>query len=233
VPQTDVYGELSRVRPAHQDRSRRAQRVALDAFEALLAERPLSRVTVQHVADRAGLSITSVYARFDGKDALVLALHERVIGDAIAQLDAQLGGERGLDAPVEEIVATLIDGALAFAHANAHVFRAVLVAGDDETNERAAAFIRTGSERIARVLAPRLPVSRAYATRAVAGRSEATLEDAREADVDFAWRSVVAVLQQMWALGGVDPSRFPLSRAQLSARLTRQFLAAIGHPGGP
>ncbi len=176
--------------------------------------RPLSKVTVQEVAKRAGLSITSVYARFDGKDALVLALHERVVGNGGAQLDALL--EDIALAPVEDVVAALVDGAIAFSRANAHVFRAVLVAGDAETNERAAAFIRAGSERIARTLAPRLALPRARANR----------------DIDFAWRSVVAVLQQAWGLGGADPGRFPLSEAELGVRLTRQFLAAIGHPTG-
>lgn len=211
-----VYDELTRVRPPQQDRSRRAQWATLDAFEALLAERPLSKVTVQEVADRAGLSITSVYARFAGKDALVLALHERVIGEAVAQMDAVLGDENIRTAAVEEVVATLIKGAIVFAHAHAHVFRAVLIAADAETNERAARFIRAGSERVAGVLAPRLPGSRARAVR----------------DIDFAWRSVVAVLQQTWTLGGADPGRFPLSRAQLAQRLTRQFLAAIRYPIG-
>ncbi len=82
-----VFGDLSRVKPPQQDRSRRAQYAALDAFESLLAERPLSSVTVQEVADRAGLSITSLYARFDGEQALVLALHERTVRSALELLD--------------------------------------------------------------------------------------------------------------------------------------------------
>ncbi|MEJ7584051.1 MAG: hypothetical protein WKF43_08175 [Acidimicrobiales bacterium] len=49
-------------------------------------------------------------------------------------------------------------------------------------------------------------------------------------DIDFAWRSVVAVLQQEWALGGADPGRFPLSRSELATRLVRQFLAALDEP---
>ncbi|MEO6317360.1 MAG: TetR/AcrR family transcriptional regulator [Acidimicrobiales bacterium] len=217
MPPADVYRELTRVRPPLQNRSRRAQRAALDAFESLLTERPLSKVTMQDIADRADLSITSVYARFDGKDALVLALHERVIGEAVAQLDDLSAEDASDQGAVEEAVTTLVDGLLAFAHAHAHVFRAVLVAGDDETNQRAAAFIRAGSERVARWLTPQLDVPRSTAER----------------DIDFAWRATVAVVQQEWALDGVDPSRFPLSSAELSARLAQQFLAAIGHPSGP
>ena len=88
----------------------------------------------------------------------------------------------------------------------------MLAADDEETNERAAAFIRGGSERLARLLAPRLPSDPDTAAR----------------DIDFAWRATVAVLQQSWMLHGAEPSRFPLDRAALAQRLTAQFLAAIG-----
>ena len=211
-----VYAELSRVRPPQQDRSRRAQQAALDAFEALLVDRPLAKVTVQEVADRAGLSITSVYARFDGKQALVLALHERVVAEGIEWMDLVLASDAPPDGPLEDIVSMIVGQALGFAVAHQHVFRVVLAASDDETNERASAFIRAGSERIAAVLVPRLATRPRQAAR----------------DVDFAWRSVVAVLQQMWALGGADPSRFPLSQSQLATRLSQQFLAAVGHETG-
>jgi AcrR family transcriptional regulator len=66
----------------------------------LLRERSLDSVTMQEVADRAGLSITSVYARFDGKDALVLALHERVIAAGLAALEAALDDGEVAGAPL-------------------------------------------------------------------------------------------------------------------------------------
>lgn len=118
-----VYAELSRVRPPQQDRSRRAQQAALDAFEALLVDRPLAKVTVQEVADRAGLSITSVYARFDGKQALVLALHERVVAEGIEWMDLVLASDAPPDGPLEDIVSMIVGQALGFAVAHQHVFR--------------------------------------------------------------------------------------------------------------
>ena len=207
----DIYEDLARVRAPQQERSRRAFEAALEAFEALLRERPLAQVTMQEVADRAGLSITSVYARFDGKFALVLALHERVIATAMEQLEAALADPTLVDAPLEHVVAVIVARAVDFADANAHVFRAVLVASDGETNERAAAFIRAGSERIGHVLAPRL----------------ADVSAAPERDVDFAWRSTVAVLQQGWMLWGAEPSRFPLGRQELAQRLATSFVSAL------
>jgi AcrR family transcriptional regulator len=166
---------------------------------------------MQEVADRSGLSITSVYARFDGKAALVLALHEQVIAEGLAALETALAAGQLAGAPLESVVAAVVEGAVDFARAHAHVFRAVIAADDDETTERVAAFIRGGSERLARLLLPKLPSDPDTAAR----------------DVDFAWRATVAVLQQSWMLHGAEPARFPLAPAALAQRLTSQFLAAV------
>jgi AcrR family transcriptional regulator len=187
---------------------------ALDAFEALLRKRPFASVSMQDVARRARLSITSVYARFDGKNALLLALHERVIATALAQIDAVLVDATLAAAPLDRVVAAVVRGAVDFSDANAHVFRAVLAAADEETNQRAAAFIRAGSERLARLLGPRL----------------GTRRTAAERDVDFAWQCTVAVLQQGWVLWGAEPGRFALDRTSLTRRLTQMFLATVGVP---
>lgn len=205
---------LARIRPPQQDRSRRAQAKALDAFESLLAHRPLARVSMHDVAAEAGLSVTSVYARFDGKQALVLALHERVVAQGRELLDSMLDAQAAADASVEADVAELIDGLVGFALDHAHIFRAVLLADDAETNERAAAFVRAGSERITEAVVPR-----------IARPGGQVVED-----IDFAWRSVVAVVQQTWSLDGAEPARFPLDRTALGRRLTRQFLATITTP---
>jgi len=205
-----IFDDLARVKAPRQARSRRAFAAALDAFDDLLRERPLAAVSVQEVADRAGLSITSVYARFDGKSALVLALHERVIAAGVGRLDDAVGDRALAGAPVATVAAEVIGRAVDFADAHAHVFRAVLAAADDETNRRAAAFVRAGSERLARLLGPGVD----------------------EHDVDFAWRAAVAVLQQRWVLWGAEPSRFPPGRDELVRRLTRAFVAAVAPDDG-
>ncbi len=211
---SDAYEGFSRVRPAQQDRSRKAQRDAIDSFDALLRDRPLSRVAMQDVADRAGLSITSVYARFDGKDALLLALHEKVMAERLMELDRLATAEAEADrpTPIREFVSALIAGAVELAHEDAHIIRAVLASGDDETNGRAAAFVRSSSERVADMLVPRLPGP----------------PDDTDRDVDFAWRGIIAMVQHAGALGDADPARHPLERAELVQRLADQFLANIG-----
>ena len=211
VEGSHVFDGLTRVHPAQQERSRRALRDTLEAFESLLKERSYSGVTMQDVADRAGLAITSVYARFEGKSALVLAAHERIIDSGIAVFDAMVEAEAVHPSDTRDFVTALIAGTAEYAERDSHILRAVLAANDEETNERAALFIRASSERIAKILAPRLTQSLAEAER----------------DIDFAWRSVMAVLQQTWALWGADLGRFPVGKDELVRRLTDQFMAAI------
>lgn len=64
-----------------QKRSREMVGRLLDATATLLAERGLDNTTTNHVAERAGVSIGSLYQYFPDKDALIEALLVRMGGD--------------------------------------------------------------------------------------------------------------------------------------------------------
>lgn len=64
-----------------QKRSREMVARLLDATATLLAERGLDNTTTNHVAERAGVSIGSLYQYFPDKDALIEALLVRMGGD--------------------------------------------------------------------------------------------------------------------------------------------------------
>jgi len=64
-------------RAAHQDRSRRTLEQILDAAERLMATRPFREISVAEIAQVAGASISSLYARFTDKEALLGAIYER------------------------------------------------------------------------------------------------------------------------------------------------------------
>lgn len=81
---------------------------------------------MQDVADRAGLSVTSLYARFDGKAALVLALHERTIASGLDAIDAFASDTTRSTGSLQDVVRALIDATATFAERHRHVFRAVL-----------------------------------------------------------------------------------------------------------
>lgn len=59
------------------EQQRRTRERVLDAAEQLFAERGFAATSVAAVAERAGFTKGAVYANFDGKDDLVLALFSR------------------------------------------------------------------------------------------------------------------------------------------------------------
>ena len=66
-------------RPAKQQRSRASFERAVDAAVALLVERRSDAFTLNEVAERAGVSIGSIYGRVDSKDDLLRAAQAREI----------------------------------------------------------------------------------------------------------------------------------------------------------
>ncbi|MBL7494763.1 TetR/AcrR family transcriptional regulator [Frankia sp. CNm7] len=106
-PATDL-----RKRPA-QDRSRLTVEAILEAGAQLLAARGYSATTTNHVAERAGVSIGSLYQYFPNKDALVVALAEQHLDQVEEALRAACARWRAAGpAPATwaaEFVQTLVD----------------------------------------------------------------------------------------------------------------------------
>jgi AcrR family transcriptional regulator len=84
-----------------------AQRRSRDTFEALveactrlLPEQGYAGTTTNHIAERAGVGIASLYEYFPGKDAIVAQVAERLVERVLARLAS---GARALqDAPAED-----------------------------------------------------------------------------------------------------------------------------------
>ncbi len=75
-------------RPLRRDAERNRQRI-LDAARELFAERGLT-VTLDDIAERAGLGVGTVYRRFSSRDALVDALFEEQLIEIVALADEAL-----------------------------------------------------------------------------------------------------------------------------------------------
>src|SRR3954447_4925785 len=67
------------VRPPQQRRSRESLERVLTAGERVLADNGYEGFTIGEVSRRAKVSVGSVYGRFDNKEALIHAIHARMM----------------------------------------------------------------------------------------------------------------------------------------------------------
>src|SRR3954447_17173767 len=107
------------VRPPQQRRSRESLERVLTAGERVLADNGYEGFTIGEVSRRAKVSVGSVYGRFDNKDALIRAIHVRMM-------------ER-LTGPEEELAAAVADAGLDLATV---VVRGVHALADSMERER-------------------------------------------------------------------------------------------------
>lgn len=80
-----------------QSRSRALVEAILEATARVLTERGYAGTNTNLVAERAGVSVGSVYQYFPNKDSLLTALHERHAMEMQAAVDTVLEGTQALD----------------------------------------------------------------------------------------------------------------------------------------
>ena len=204
--------KLSRVHEPLQQRSRKTLERVLNAFVELLAKKPFEEITMAELARRSRIAVTSIYARFENKQALVLAAHERHRDEMIREIDQLLDPVRWGAANLEVIIHQVMAGIITDRRARLPLLRAALLINDPEVYQRAAQISQHVSERMSILLAPHLPWLAA---------------NERERTIDFALRAATSVLQQRLVFGEIEPGRFRLSETELSERLADQFLATI------
>ena len=84
-------------RKPQQDRSKKTYERLLDVTGQLLEEVGVDRVSTNLVAERAGVSVGSVYQYFPNKDSLITALHERHAVEMHAAMETVLASTHPLD----------------------------------------------------------------------------------------------------------------------------------------
>lgn len=73
---------------SRQDRSRRTEKILLDAALRLFHERGFDAITVADIATEAGVAPASIYRRFGDKDGLLREAYRQFIGDALRMLES-------------------------------------------------------------------------------------------------------------------------------------------------
>jgi AcrR family transcriptional regulator len=99
-----------------QARSRQMVATLIEATARVIAQRGLDGATTPSIAEAAGVSVGSLYQYFDGKEALLAALLEKLAGDLAHLLDQQ--AQQAAQLSLRETVASAIRLTLAFMHAN-------------------------------------------------------------------------------------------------------------------
>ncbi|WP_433064355.1 TetR/AcrR family transcriptional regulator [Dactylosporangium sp. CS-033363] len=89
------------------DEHRRTVHAAiLDATAALAAEAGLAAVTMSQIATRAGIGRATLYKYFPDVEAILVAWHERQVGEHLARLTAAAGNETDPGARLRTVLVT-------------------------------------------------------------------------------------------------------------------------------
>lgn len=118
---------------ARQQRSRETVEVILEAAARILAAEGFEGATTNAIAQRAGVSIGSLYQYFPNKAALVRALNERHTGEVLTLFQQRFA--LVADAPLPEAIRALVAGFVEAHRVNPALHR-VLVAEEARVNAR-------------------------------------------------------------------------------------------------
>ncbi|HWK88629.1 MAG TPA: helix-turn-helix domain-containing protein [Longimicrobium sp.] len=97
----------------------------VQAAEEVLRDKSFDEVTLAEIAARAGVTVGAFYARFRGKDALLLHLEERLVGDVRALVRDQVERLASRADPLASLVFDLLMAVTAFYRAHRGILRAL------------------------------------------------------------------------------------------------------------
>ena len=144
------------LRPPKQARSRETLHRFLESAIELLGERRFEEASVAEIARRARSSVGAFYARFEGKEALLAYLNDRLFEEGQRLWDEFLAPERwegrGVADVVEGVVARLVDRR----RANRGLLRALSLYARSRPEPRFTSHARAMNRHVHRKLAERL-----------------------------------------------------------------------------
>lgn len=109
-----------------QERSVRSLARLLDAAERLMRDRDFDDISIAEIVKEAGTSVGNFYGRFESKDALLDALHERYQSDRAQLWRAFFDREREAPRSLEQRVHSLVSASIANFRDRSGVFRSLV-----------------------------------------------------------------------------------------------------------
>lgn len=206
---------LAWIRPPVQGRSRQTLERLLDATERLLLERTFDEVGITDIVREAKSSVGSFYGRFESKDALLLALHERYDVESRATSDAAFDPAALQGVPLPLVVRSFCDFIVQYTRENLGLRRALIIA--------------IASKELHRESAQELAASVVRNLRALL---EQRRDEHQHSDpllaAHMVHRIAFSLLDQELVFHGSSPTGRKLKPAELSREMTRACLGYLG-----
>jgi AcrR family transcriptional regulator len=148
--------DLPGVHPPKQNRSRRTFEKLVSAAQALILERGVEATTVHDIINRAGVGVGAFYARFDGREALMGYMRERLWSEATRGWDEFLDPAKWHSAPAGGVVTGFVRILVVWNDQHASMQRAYLVDalrhGDRDVLARMAELDNVIADRVTALL---------------------------------------------------------------------------------
>jgi len=168
----------------------------LDAFEKLLRKGGYDTITINDIVNESSTGAGSIYARFDGKRSILLAVHARVRDRARRYFQALFNPALHLDESLEAAIERTARGMLAWHMRNRAIIRTSLLLDDPDIYAGISASFHPRSEQLAALMRSRgLALSEAEALNAATAILQIT----------------IAALQQRVIFGDIAPIGYDLS----------------------
>jgi AcrR family transcriptional regulator len=190
----------ARIRRPQQDRSQATMVRILDAFEKLLRKGSFETITMNDIASEAATGAGSIYARFDGKRTILLAVHDRTRERARRYFEALFNPLKHGEESVHGAIERVARGMLAWHKRHRNIIKTSLILDDVDIYKGISNSFHPWSVRLSELLIARgVGLSKARALSA----STAILQ------------VMTAILQQRVIFGDISAIGYELSDQQL------------------
>ncbi|MDG2049881.1 MAG: helix-turn-helix domain containing protein [Myxococcota bacterium] len=205
---------LQWIRPPRQARTQETLERLLDAAEALLEEKHFEDVHIAEIASRAQTSVAAFYRRFNDKEGLLHALHERLCEEAFATADSALAPERWEGAGLRAILDTVVPFLISVFEDRQALDLAVYQRGltDESMRERSHRLIRYVLEGLGELILE---------------RREEILHEQPEQAVSFAMMQTAATLTHLYTARFRDVGTPRMNDKQIADETVRSCLAYL------
>ena len=207
--------DLRWIHPPQQVRSQATLTRILLAAEELVAEKGFEDSSVSEIVARAGSSVGAFYSRFDDKHALLHALSNRFVEQAMATADAALDPVRWEDASVPQILRAVIRFLVTIYRQQRGIIRAFVIRNhtDPAFRERQVRLTSYVDERVCQLLLARI---------------DEIHHPEPERAIHFGLVLMFSTLQDVMLFGELRSRGLALSDEEFAAELTRAYLAYLG-----